>query len=154
MVAQLDQRFKRPARRRALLEGDLLGIVELHQVEQVEAEPLEGFLNGAADTVSGEVAAAVDGVHLGGHHDAVRQAARLRQSLPDPSFAVASAAVLIRGIDEVEGAFEDPADQRRGQQKGPEVWVPVVRVDVYDIGVLLFVMRLLRVWPGLGRGTT
>ncbi|WP_426988382.1 hypothetical protein [Pseudarthrobacter sp. Y6] len=37
-------------------------------------------------------------------------AARLRQGLPDPAFAVASAAVFVGGVDEVEGAFQDPAD--------------------------------------------
>jgi len=110
LVPKLDQRFKRPIRRCALFEGYLFGIVKVNQLEPVQAEPLEAFLHGAADPVSGEVAGSAEGIHLGGHNEAFRKAARVGQCLPDPPFTVSSVAVLVGGVDEVEWAFHDPAD--------------------------------------------
>ena len=51
----VDQGLQRTARRHALLESDLLGVVQVDEWQRVETQPLETLLDGASNAIAGEV---------------------------------------------------------------------------------------------------
>jgi hypothetical protein len=96
---------------RLLDVGAGLGVVELVEVEVVDAEAAQGPFDGGDDPAPGVAAPVRAGAHravaLGGEDDVVAAAA---QGLPDDPLAFAVAAVDVGGVDGGDAVVEGPVD--------------------------------------------
>src|SRR4029079_13156379 len=104
-------RLERAVLRDAVFERDVLGVVEVHEPETVEVEPLERLLDRALDPITGEVAGVHVAVDLGLEHETLRQAADLTD---DEADALLGVAVVVARVEEVDRALEDPAYRGQG----------------------------------------
>ena len=103
------QGLQRPAGRDALLEGDVLGVVEVDEPEPVEPQPLQALLDRPPDAVAGEVAGLHVAIDLRLEHEAVGDAAALLQHDADAALGVA---VVVAGVEEVDRAVDGPLHGR------------------------------------------
>ena len=103
------QGLERPVGRHALLEGDVLGVVEVDEPEPVEPEPLQALLDRAADAVAGEVVGLHVAIDLRLEHEAVGDAAAFLQHDADAALGVA---VVVARVEEVDRAVHGPLHGR------------------------------------------
>ncbi|MCY1375704.1 hypothetical protein D9M69_631370 [compost metagenome] len=64
LVPEIDKGFERASLGNSFLERDLLRVVQVDELEFIEAKAHEAFFDGPADAVTGEVGAAGDRVNL------------------------------------------------------------------------------------------
>ena len=109
LVAHRDQGLDRPGGGHGPLEGDLVGIVQVKQLEPVGPEPFEALLGRTAGPVAAKATGNGIRVDLGGQDETVREPAALGDGGTNAAFALA-VAVTVGRVEEVDGAIENMLD--------------------------------------------
>ena len=91
----------------------MLGIVQIEEVDPIEAQRLEALLERTAGARRVERVGLEIAVELGRHDEALRQAAALANDGADPLFAAAEP-IIARGVDELGRPIENGVERRPG----------------------------------------
>ena len=114
LVAERDQRLHRAALPHRLGESHVvLGIVEMHELDAIKAQPRQTLLRRAAHAGARKILRHLVGIHLGGQHEPPGQAAGFADGGTDAALGRAVVAVAVRRVHEIERAGEDRAQRRR-----------------------------------------
>jgi hypothetical protein len=127
LVAQVLQDLEGAAGGHDLLEGGVLGVVQVDDLQALQAEQAEAALDGAFDLLAGEVAGLEVAVGLGGQDQVVGESAQLTQDEADAALALA-VAVRGGGVEEVDRAVGDGLQGGQGLVLGHGLGVGVGHV--------------------------
>jgi hypothetical protein len=106
------QHLQRAAGAHDILEGGVLGIVDIHNLNTIQPEPTQTVLDRALDLLAAEIAGLEIAIGLASQHIAGRQATQLAQRQPNSALALAIA-IGGGGVDEIDWAAERRPQRRQ-----------------------------------------